>query len=153
MILVTNLIKAFANGIAFSYNKSFYDSKSMKKVEFMKARWLAALAIFLSWILHLYGYEANPFSKKESSEGEEYVLQALRVTTSPKVDGYLEAEIWEPAPAATKFIQKQPAEGEPATEETEVRILYDEKNLYIGVICYDSEPEKIISNEKISKIK
>ena len=146
--MVTNLIKAFANGIAFSYNESFYDTKSMKKIKFMKARWLAALAIFLSWILHLYGYEANPFSKKESSEGEEYVLQALRVTTSPKVDGYLEAEIWEPAPAATKFIQKQPAEGEPATEEMEVRILYDKKNLYIGVMCYDSEPGKIISNEK-----
>jgi len=72
----------------------------------------------------------------------------VKVVTPPKIDGFLEPEIWDQAPAATNFIQKQPAEEEPASEDTEVRILYDEKNLYIGVMCFDSEPEKIIATEK-----
>ncbi len=87
-------------------------------------------------------------TKKQSSEKEGYILEAIRIDTPPKIDGYLEAEIWKLAPAATNFIQNQPDEGKPATENTEVRILFDSKNLYIGVMCYDSEPEKIIANEK-----
>jgi len=120
----------------------------MIKREFIKTRWSVNLAIFLLWCLPLRGYEAQPLTKKQSSEKEGYILEAIRIDTPPKIDGYLEAEIWKLAPAATNFIQKQPDEGKPATENTEVRILYDSENLYIGVMCYDSEPEKIIANEK-----
>ncbi|MFC2170128.1 DUF5916 domain-containing protein [Acidobacteriota bacterium] len=76
------------------------------------------------------------------------LTKALRVEVSPEIDGYLEMGIWENAPVATHFIQKQPAEGKPATEDTEVRFLYDEEKLYIGVMCFDSEPAKIIAHEK-----
>ena len=75
-------------------------------------------------------------------------LRAVRVETPPTVDGRLDEAIWQAAPPGTRFIQKQPQEGRPATEETEVRILYDEKNLYLGIMCFDSEPQKIIATEK-----
>jgi len=120
----------------------------MRRREFLKVKWSVILAIFLIWVFPLRGYEAHPFSNKESQEEKICILRAVRVDSPPKIDGFLEVEIWELAPAATDFIQKQPAEGEPATEETEVRFLYDEKNLYIGIMCYDSEPENIIANEK-----
>ena len=120
----------------------------MKKRKFVKTIWSVNLAIFLLWCLPLWGYEAQPLTKKQSPEKEDYILEAIRIDTPPKIDGYLEAKIWKLAPAATNFIQNQPDEGKPATENTEVRILYDSENLYIGVMCYDSEPEKIIANEK-----
>ena len=45
------------------------------------------------------------------------------------------------------FIQTEPTEGLPATERTEVRILYDDRAIYIGVICFDSEPSRIITTD------
>ena len=49
--------------------------------------------------------------------------------------------------AASQFYQYQPAEGQPATEKTEVRVLYDAANLYVGVMCYDAEPGKIVAQK------
>lgn len=120
----------------------------LKKKELMKVRCKSTLAILLLWCFPLWGYGTKSFIEKESSEGERCILQAIRIEIPPKIDGFLEADIWEIAPSAANFIQKQPAEGKPATENTEVRILYDNENLYIGVMCYDSEPDKIIANEK-----
>jgi hypothetical protein len=44
----------------------------------------------------------------------------------------------------TGFVQSQPDAGYPATEETVVRVLYDDRKLYIGALCYDSEPDKLV---------
>ena len=43
------------------------------------------------------------------------------------------------AEAATDFRQEEPNEGQPATERTEVRILFDDRNLYIGIRAFDSD--------------
>ena len=44
----------------------------------------------------------------------------------------------------TDFVQAEPLEGEPASDKTEVRILYDEAFIYVGVICYDRDPSGIV---------
>jgi hypothetical protein len=62
-----------------------------------------------------------------------------------KVDGLLDDPPWALAEAATGFRQREPREGEPATEETEVRVLYDDKTLYVGVRAGDAEPRKVIA--------
>ena len=49
-------------------------------------------------------------------------------------------------PYAT-FTQQDPNEGAPATERTEVRVLFDKSTVYVGIICFDSEPDKIIVNQ------
>ena len=64
-----------------------------------------------------------------------------------KVDGLLNDPAWQNARFQGKFTQREPEERAPASEKTEVGFLYDEKNLYIGVKCYDSEQEKIIARE------
>ena len=62
----------------------------------------------------------------------------------PVVDGKVNDESWIGVEPYTNFIQTDPIEGAPASERTEVRVLFDRSNLYIGVIAFDSEPGKIV---------
>lgn len=75
-----------------------------------------------------------------------------RLTATPAqgpiaLDGKMDEASWAAAPLATGFVQNDPREGEPATYQTEVKLLYDNRALYIGVFARDPEPEKIIVNE------
>ena len=66
-------------------------------------------------------------------------------TDSPiVVDGLLDEPIWKSAPEAKNFIQLEPENGKSASERTIVKVLFDDKNVYFGFWCYDSEPEKIV---------
>jgi len=69
---------------------------------------------------------------------------ATRITESPVMDGVLDEPFWQTLPVIDDFTQREPAEGAEPTERTEVRIAYDDKNLYIGMWMYDSEPDKIL---------
>ncbi len=79
-----------------------------------------------------------------AEEGPIRAAQAAQVETPPIIDGVVNEEIWNRAEPLTNFIQAEPVEGLPATEKTEVRILYDDRAIYFGVICYDSDPSQII---------
>ena len=72
---------------------------------------------------------------------------AYAVQSPIRLDGLLNESVWKKIEPITGFTQRELTEGAPATEKTEVRILYDRDKLYIGVICYDSEPERIIHKE------
>ena len=63
------------------------------------------------------------------------------------LDGRLDEPSWAEAPLATNFVQNDPREGEPATYDTEVRMVYDDRALYIGVFAKDPEPGNIMVNE------
>jgi hypothetical protein len=54
-----------------------------------------------------------------------------------RVDGVLDEAAWTTA-VASGFIQAEPQQGEPATEPTDVRVVFDDRYLYIGAICFDS---------------
>jgi hypothetical protein len=72
-------------------------------------------------------------------------LVAVRSAGVILVDGHLDEMDWARADStSTDFIQVQPAPGFPASEPTVIRILYDDRNLYIGATLYESEPEKLI---------
>jgi hypothetical protein len=62
---------------------------------------------------------------------------------SPLIDGDLSDPVWSRANTIEEFYQRQPNLGEPATERTVVRVLYDENNLYVGIYCYDAAPDQI----------
>jgi hypothetical protein len=64
-----------------------------------------------------------------------------------RLDGVLDEAAWQHAAPATGFRQQEPREGAPATERTEVRVLFDDDNLYIGVIAYDTEPDRILGSQ------
>jgi len=71
-------------------------------------------------------------------------LKALRVPTSAIViDGHLDENIWESAAYYSNFVQRDPVDGDPATEKTEFAILYDNEYLYIGIKAYASDPKSI----------
>jgi hypothetical protein len=66
---------------------------------------------------------------------------------APRLDGHLGDDVWELARPAGHFIQREPDFGAPATERTEVRILYDDRTIYIGVSAFDSDPNGIVASE------
>jgi hypothetical protein len=74
-------------------------------------------------------------------------LPATRASGPITLDGRLDEPAWAAAPVADRFIQNDPREGEPATFDTEVRMLYDDDALYIGVFAHDPDPADIIVNE------
>ena len=78
---------------------------------------------------------------------EQYQVQALRAGRAPDIDGVLSDEVWQSAPLIDTFTQQEPVNGEPATERTEVRILYDSGHLYIAVHAFDSNPDQIVATE------
>ncbi len=78
---------------------------------------------------------------------EQFKVRPLRVEKGPRIDGVLDDEGWQLAPLIDEFIQQEPKEGSVASERTEVRLMYDARNLYIGLRAFDSEPAGVIATE------
>jgi len=71
-------------------------------------------------------------------------VTAVRVPNGSIVlDGKLDDAVWKTSPAITDFLQKQPKEGMPPTERTEIRLAYDDGALYVGARMYAKDPSKI----------
>jgi hypothetical protein len=71
----------------------------------------------------------------------------VRTADVPTIDGVLDERVWQQAALIDEFVQIEPAEGQPATEKTEVRLLYTPSAIYVGVICFDSEPSRIVTTD------
>ena len=71
-------------------------------------------------------------------------VRAARASTAISVDGRLDEAAWQPAPVMDGFLQRDPNQGEPASELTELRILYDDRALYVGARLHDREPDEIV---------
>ncbi|MCX6566044.1 MAG: DUF5916 domain-containing protein [Candidatus Aminicenantes bacterium] len=100
-------------------------------------------ALFLTLIL----WSALPAAEKKLSEAlapEQKVIQAVRLEEPVAIDGRLEEKTWKRA-GSDGFTQNDPQDGQPASEQTEVWVAYDEKALYVAAHCRDSEPDKITS--------
>ncbi len=73
-------------------------------------------------------------------------LTAVRVPRGPKIDGRLDDEVWKSAAPFSGFRMAEPTPNVEPSETTELRILYDESSLYLGVLCRDREPSRIAAN-------
>ena len=73
-------------------------------------------------------------------------VRAVRVKQGPKVDGLLSDPVWREATPFSAFRMVEPRPDEEPTERTEIRVLYDDTNLYLGVHCFDREPHRIAAN-------
>jgi hypothetical protein len=73
-------------------------------------------------------------------------VKAVRIPQGPKIDGLLTDPVWQSAVPFSGFRMVEPSPNAEPTERTELRVLYDEANLYIGVLCADSEPGRIAAN-------
>jgi hypothetical protein len=78
---------------------------------------------------------------------QQKIVTAVRISEEVAIDGKLDEPAWRLAVPATDFIQGTPRNGAPATEPTEVRFLYDDDNLYVGFIFFDSQPARIVVND------
>lgn len=89
---------------------------------------------------------SSPSHGQASPPGPDFhTANALRIDAAqaPIIDGDLSDPAWSQAMIIDEFYQRQPFIGEPATERTVLRIMYDENNLYVGVYNYDSAPDEI----------
>ena len=71
---------------------------------------------------------------------------AVPIPRPPVIDGVLDEPFWTTINPITGFLQRDPVDGAPATERTEVRIAYTARALYFGMMMYDSEPDLILAN-------
>ena len=88
-----------------------------------------------------------PICISSASEPIEYRAEAYRTFQSIEIDGDFNETDWQQAKPINRFVQTEPDEGVPITESTEVRILYDEKNIYFGFTCSSSHRDNIVANE------
>lgn len=65
----------------------------------------------------------------------------------PRIDGRMNDEVWQLAPAFGNFVQTEPDVGQPASQPTEFRVLYDDRALYLGFWLFDNEPLGIRASE------
>jgi uncharacterized protein DUF5916/cellulose/xylan binding protein with CBM9 domain len=110
------------------------------------ACWLASLFLL---IFRSSGSTAEdrPAKRIAKDRSARITAEAIYADRAPRLDGTLDDQLWQSAKAITDFRQREPNEGEPATEKTEVRILYTRHAVYFGIHCYDSAPSRIVATE------
>lgn len=82
----------------------------------------------------------------------EYCLSQVviaKTSDSPLIDGRVNDKGWELASVITDFLQREPNEGKPMTEKTEIFILYDANNIYFGIKCY--QPVESITAKEMQR--
>ena len=72
-------------------------------------------------------------------------VTAARTSAGIALDGILDEPMWQTATPVAGLTQKDPNEGQPSTQRTEVRVLYDEGALYIGAELFDTSPDSIVA--------
>jgi hypothetical protein len=87
------------------------------------------------------GQEAAP--ARDATRSAPVTLTAEAIA----VDGVLDEPVWGTAPTLGDLVQRQPLPGSRPSEATDVVLLYDADNLYIGVTAYDSEPAAVIGTQ------
>lgn len=103
----------------------------------------------LSIVLFVFGHSTTAYTHEglhNDALEKAFIGEAVFInqTQIPKLDGRLNDPIWHTLPVLRNFVQRDPNFGQPATEDTEVRFCYDTENLYVGVRCFDSQPDRII---------
>ena len=82
----------------------------------------------------------------QSSQGDDRVTATrLESGATPTIDGILDEPVWSTADAMDGFIQREPDEGVAASERTEVRLAYDDAGLYVAVMAFDADPDRIVA--------
>ncbi len=81
------------------------------------------------------------------AQSDSAFVKVIKITDPIKIDGILNETVWTEANIYNSFTQREPNNGKPVSEKTELKILYDGDNLYISFRCWDKEANKIVANE------
>jgi hypothetical protein len=83
--------------------------------------------------------EPVPAPAPRSADGR-LLVTAVEVVGDIRLDGVLDEDAWRQATPVVGFVQAEPREGEPSTEDTMVRVLFDSSTLYVAAVCRDRRP-------------
>ena len=83
------------------------------------------------------------FHTSVNAQQDNKVLKAIKNGKPPKIDGKLNDTIWKKAVTATDFYQYRPYNGDDPSFPTEVKVIYDDRAIYIGAVMYDPSPDSI----------
>ena len=122
------------------------------KFERFRARLIVALSIPLFAVVTQGQKLLTKVALQQSRPvqgAESRSIQAIRVSDTIKIDGLLDEAAWSLAQPATDFRQERPIEGATASERTEVRVLFDDKNIYFGIRAFDSDAGHINARELV----
>jgi hypothetical protein len=92
--------------------------------------------IFIILMIPCFGHQNDTTAVKRT-------YQTTFARTVPVIDGLLNDDCWNLVEWSTGFIQSQPQENKPPSQQTAFKILYDNDNLYVFVRAFDTEPDKI----------
>src|SRR5574339_791884 len=92
------------------------------------------------------GAELPPQDDDGNKPSASKTITVGRATTPPTIDGNIDDPAWSAAVRVTEFVQQRPIEGDPATEQTEVLITYDERQLYFAVHAHYADPSIMRAN-------
>lgn len=113
----------------------------------MNQRILLIIAIILFCNIansQIVDYTLSDDSVVNRYASQEKAYYATRTEIVPKIDGKLDDECWKQIGSWDGgFIQQQPHQAKAPSQETEIKILYDNKYLYFAIICHDTEPDKM----------
>src|SRR5215217_2441718 len=109
---------------------------------------LSGISIPLAYIMLANLQNPSPAQSRDSvraggAHAHAREIRAAQLEGNIEVDGQLNEPAWAQAEPASGFIQTDPIEGEPATENTEVRVLIGTDALYIGARLYDRGPGRV----------
>jgi hypothetical protein len=76
------------------------------------------------------------------------VIRSLSTTKDIKVDGWMNEKVWEEADSITQLTMVEPLENGTPSFPTIVKVLVTPKNIFLGFICYDDQPEEVVAFSK-----
>jgi len=79
--------------------------------------------------------------------GGHAILRTTRISTPMQIDGRLDEAVYKTTKGAGGFIQQEPHEGSPATDDTEVWVFYDDKNIYVGARLHETDSSKRVTSD------
>jgi hypothetical protein len=105
---------------------------------------IACISVVILTAISLY---ASVAAAQGTSSVPELMVRRLAEGERPIIDGRVEDMSWSNTEPFSEFIQQEPNEGDAASERTEIRFLLDRDNLYIGVICFDTDSGGILVSQ------
>ena len=104
----------------------------------MKHLYFYCSLFLLLYGLNLYGQNRVPIEKRK------YTTKAISGMSGPSIDGKIDEDCWNLVDWSGDFIEREPDENTPPSEQTKFKILYDNKYLYFAFRCYDKSPKDIV---------
>lgn len=115
------------------------------KLSFMRHRLLLTL-----FLLPCFFFDLHSQTEEQTSNGQisvtkkSYTTHFIGANEAPKIDGIIDETTWDIVEWGGDYLEFEPDNGTAPTEQTRFKIVYDDKNLYIAVRCFDKEPDKIV---------